>query len=71
MLNKQTIGNTMKTNKYQIDTVWFNDDTEENITFELHAQSEDDAWTQGEDYMQNTYSQELYNVNTTITKVGA
>lgn len=59
-------------NKYQIDTVWFNaDTTEENITFEVYADSEDDAWIQGEDYMQNNYSQELYNVNTTITKVGA
>ena len=77
MLNKQTKGNTMQTNKYQIDTLLWDTDREDDledykqITFEVYAVDEKDAWLQGEDYMYNNYNQELYNADTTITKVGA
>ena len=72
-----------KENKYQIDTLLWNtvareegdaiDDIDEYeaITFEVYAKDENDAWIQGGDYMYNNYNQELYNADTTITKVGA
>ena len=46
-------------------------DEQEAITFEVYAKDEKDAWIKGEDYMYNNYNQELYNADTTITKVGA
>jgi len=63
----------IKENKYQIDTLLWNtkDNTHESITFEVKAQDENDAWAQGDDYMTSNYNQELYNADTTITKVGA
>ena len=67
----------MQTNKYQIDTLLWDTDREDDledykqITFEVYAVDEKDAWLQGEDYMYNNYNQELYNADTTITKVGA
>ena len=62
-----------KGNKYQIDTLLWDteDNTHEAITFEVKAQDENDAWAQGDDYMNTNYNQELYNADTTITKVGA
>ena len=84
MLKQTNKGNTMqKENKYQIDTLLWNtvareegdaiDDIDEYeaITFEVYAKDENDAWIQGGDYMYNNYNQELYNADTTITKVGA
>ena len=77
----------MQTNKYQIDTLLWSTTTAEegylseeqevekdeyeHITFEVYADSEHDAELQGQDYMYNNYNQELYNADTTITKVGA
>lgn len=70
-------------NRYQIDTLLWNTtareegdqfadiDEYEQITFEVDAKDEKDAWIQGEDYMYSNYNQELYNADTTITKVGA
>lgn len=70
-------------NRYQIDTLLWNTtareegdqfadiDEYEQITFEVAAKDEKDAWIQGEDYMYSNYNQELYNADTTITKVGA
>ena len=74
MLKQIKKGNTMtKENKYQIDTLLWDteDNTHEAITFEVKAQDENDAWAQGDDYMNTNYNQELYNADTTITKVGA
>ena len=84
MLKQTNKGNTMtKENKYQIDTLLWNTvareegdefadiDEQEAITFEVYAKDEKDAWIKGEDYMYNNYNQELYNADTTITKVGA
>lgn len=70
----------IKQNKYQIDTLLWNgrygrngwtDLDSENITFEIMATSEANAWVVGDDYMNNNYNQELHNADTTITKVGA
>ena len=84
MLKQTNKGNTMtKENKYQIDTLLWNTvareegdafadiDEQEAITFEVYATDEKDAWIKGEDYMYNNYNQELYNADTTITKVAA
>tara|TARA_R100000231_G_scaffold127458_1_gene98289 strand:+ start:315 stop:569 length:255 start_codon:yes stop_codon:yes gene_type:complete len=84
MLKQTNKGNTMtKENKYQIDTLLWNTvareegdafadiDEQEAITFEVYATDEKDAWIKGEDYMYSNYNQELYNADTTITKVGA
>ena len=60
-----------KENKYQIDTLLWTDLDSENITFEIKATSEANAWVVGDDYMNNNYNQELHNADTTITKVGA
>lgn len=62
-----------KHNKYQIDTLLWDteDNTHQFITFEVYAKDENGAWFLGEDYMYNNYNQELYNADTTITKVGA
>jgi len=63
--------------RYQIDTLLWstteNDvgDEYEQITFEVDAKDEKDAWIQGDDYMNTNYNQELYNADTTITRVGA
>jgi len=63
--------------RYQIDTLLWstteNDvgDEYESITFEVDAKDEKDAWIQGDDYMNTNYNQELYNADTTITRVGA
>jgi len=62
-------------NKYQIDTLLWstteNDvgDQYESITFEVWADSEQDAWAVAGDYMNDNYNQELYNADTTITEV--
>ena len=45
--------------------------TIDKITFEVYAKDEKDAWSKGEAYMYNNYNQEMYNADTTITKVGA
>ena len=70
-------------NKYKIDTLLWNTvareegdqfadiDEYEQITFEVDAKDEKAAWIKGEDYMYSNYNQELYNADTTITKVGA
>ena len=87
MLNKQTIGKTMQTNKYQIDTLLWSTTTAEEgylgeeqevekdeykqITFEVYAVDDKDAELQGDDYMNTHYNQELHSADTTITKVGA
>ena len=84
MLKQTNKGNTMtKENKYQIDTLLWNTvareegdefadiDEQEAITFEVYAKDENDAWIKGDDYMNTNYNQELYNADTTITKVGA
>ena len=84
MLKQTNKGNTMtKENKYQIDTLLWNTvareegdefadiDEQEAITFEVYATDEKAAWIKGDDYMNTNYNQELYNADTTITKVGA
>ena len=60
-----------KENKYQIDTLLWTDLDSENMTCEIKATSEANAWVVGDDYMNNNYNQELHNADTTITKVGA
>jgi|TARA_R100000479_G_scaffold141467_1_gene77231 hypothetical protein len=60
-----------KLNRYQIDTLLWNDMEHEQITFEVRASDDKDAWLQGEDYMYTHYNQELYDADTTIQKVGA
>ena len=66
---------TRQMNKYQIDTLLWstteNDvgDQYESITFEVWADSEQDAWAVAGDYMNDNYNQELYNADTTITEV--
>ncbi len=61
----------IKQNRYQIDTLLWNDMEHEQITFEVRASDDKDAWLQGEDYMYTHYNQELYDADTTIQKVGA
>ena len=65
--NKYTQGQ----HKYQIDTLLWDteDNTHQTITFEVYADSEQEAWLVGGDYMIDNYNQELYNADTTITEV--
>ncbi len=60
-----------KANRYQIDTILYQNGTEEKITFEVNATDEKWAWAAAEEYMYNNYNQEMYDADTTITKVGA
>jgi|TARA_B100000214_G_scaffold178089_1_gene128140 hypothetical protein len=69
MLNK---GETMqKANRYQVDTILYQNGTEENITFEVKEKDEYWAWQAADAHMYLNYGQELYDADTTITKVGA
>ena len=60
-----------KANRYQIDTTLYQNGTEEKITFEVKGATEMDGWAMGEAYMMSNYNQEMYDADTTITKVGA
>ena len=56
---------------YEDNTHEVEQDEQQAITFEVIAEDEKSAWIKGEDYMYTHYNQELYNADTTITKVGA
>ena len=60
-------------NKYKVMTLLWDNETNDSepLEFYVEAKDLDQAYDEGGYYMAMEYNQELYNADTTITKVGA